>query len=262
MSLYAYCGEIPYGKETFQMCSSCFSLKYCSKRCQKLHWNNHKTLCLSIKELLRQKSASYAQTIDESSFLSHLTPKQTSKIAKLVGKRCLISCKINGKETDALFDTSAQVSIVSQFWLESNLPKTKLQNISEILDKDLDLKAANGTNIQYIGWVEIDFAMASDDTHNDIIVPFLVTSVKLDNPIVGYNVIEEAIKGNISDGLNTDISLVNSVTATLRESNRENIPAFIDFIYENAINDDDLCVLKTSKKAQIIPKGETVTVRC
>ena len=227
-----------------------------------MHWNNHKTLCLSIKELLRQNSVSRAQTIDESSSVSHLTPKKTSKIAKLVGKHCLISCKMNGKETDALFDTGAQVSIVSQFWLESNLPKTKLQNSSEILDTDLDLKAANGTKIQYIRWVEIDFAMASDDTHDDIIVPFLVTSVKLDNLIVGYNVIEEAMKGNVSDGLNTDISLVNSVTATIRESNRENIPAFIDFIYENAINDDDLCVLKTSKKAQIIPKGETVTVRC
>ena len=115
MPHFAYCGGVPYGKETFQLCSICFSVKYCSKRCQKLHWNNHKTLCLSIKELLRQNSVSHAQTIDESSFVNHLTPKQTSKIAKLVGKRCLISCKMNGKETDALFDTGAQVSIVSQF---------------------------------------------------------------------------------------------------------------------------------------------------
>ena len=88
------------------------------------------------------------------------------------------------------------------------------------------------------------------------------TNFKLYSPIVGYNVIEEAIEGNVSNGLNTDISVVNSVTATFCESNRENIPAFIDFVYEIAINDDDLCVLKTSKKAQIIPKGETVTVRC
>lgn len=120
MSHCAYCGEMPYEKATFQMCSSCFSVKYCSKRCQKLHLNNHKTLCLSIKELLRQNSVAHTQNVNESSFVSHLTPNQTSKIAKLVGKRCLISCKLNGMETDALFDTGAQVSIVSQFWLENS----------------------------------------------------------------------------------------------------------------------------------------------
>ena len=201
--------------------------------------------------------------MDESSYVSHLTPKQTSKVAKLVGKRCLISCKLNGKETDALFDTGAQVSIVSQFWLENNFPKTKLQNISEILDSELDLKAANGTNMQYLGWAEIDFAMASDDTHDNIVVPFLVTSIKLDNPIIGYNVIEEAIKGNVPVCSSTpNTSLVNSVTATFCKANTENIPAFIDFVYENAINDDDLCFIKTNKKAQILPKQETITVHC
>ena len=86
----AYCGKMSYSNETFQMCSSWFSVKYCSKLCQRLHWNKHKTLCLSIKELLRQNSVSPAQSVDESSFVSQLTPKQTSKIAKLVGKRCLI----------------------------------------------------------------------------------------------------------------------------------------------------------------------------
>ena len=252
-----------YSKETFQMCSSCFSVKYCSKRCQRLHWNKHKTLCLSIKELLRQNSVSLAQFVDESSFVSHLTPKQTSKIAKLVGKRCLISCEMNGRQTEALFDTGAQVSIVSQCWLEKNLPKANLRNILEILDAGLDLKAANGTTIPYVGWVAINFAMASDDAHVNISVPFLVTSSNLDNPIIGYNVIEEAIKSNSADCTNTaNTSLMKSVIATFHEASTDNIPAFIDFVYENAINNDNLCAVRTSKNPQIIPKGGTVTIRC
>ena len=34
------------------------------------------------------------------------------------------------------------------------------------------------------------------------------------------------------------------------------------YVYDNAINNGDLCTLKTSKKTQIIQKGGTITVRC
>ena len=133
-----------------------------------------------------------------------------------------------------------------------------MQSIWEILDAGLDLKAANETTIPYVGWVAINFAMASEDAHVNISVPFL-----FDNPSIGYNVIEEAIKSNAADCTNTaNTSLMKRVIATFHEASTDNIPAFIDFVYENAINNDDLCALKTSKKTQILPKGGTVTVRC
>ena len=131
----------------------------------------------------------------------------------------------------------------------------------EILDAGLDLKAANGTTI--LRWVAINFAMASDDAHVNTSIPFLVTSSNLDNPIIGYNVIEEAIKSNAADCTNTaNTSLMKSVIAPFHEATTDNIPTFIDFVYENAINNDDLCALKTSKKPQSIPNGGTVTIRC
>ena len=44
-------------------------------------------------------------------FASHLMPVQKTKIAKLVGERCTIKCRIEDRKFDALWDTGAQVSI-------------------------------------------------------------------------------------------------------------------------------------------------------
>ena len=56
------------------------------------------------------------------SYVSHLTPKQRAKVARLIGNKCLISCILRRKQANALFDTGAQVSIASKPWLEANLP--------------------------------------------------------------------------------------------------------------------------------------------
>ena len=252
-----FCGEISCKTDTFKTYSNCFSVKCCSKQFQKPHWNNHKTICLSIKELLHQNTVSHTQSINESSSVCYLTPKQTSKLAKLVGKRCLIICKLNGRNTntEALFDTGAHTT--SQSWLENNLPKTKVKNIAELIDSGVDFKAANGTNTQYVGWVAIDFAMALGENHDNLVARFLFTSIKFDNPIIGYNVIEEVIKTNVFSCANTiNASLVKRVMAKFCKSSTADIPAFINFVFENALSNDDWRSLKTSKTSQIIPKGK------
>ena len=56
----------------------------------------------------------------------------------------------------------------------------------------LDLKAANGTDLPYKGWVELNFSLVKGESErNDIKVQFLVAKDSLDRPIVGFNVIEE-----------------------------------------------------------------------
>lgn len=55
-----------------------------------------------------------------------------------------------------LWDTGAQVSIMSQEMMEKQFPKSTLKSISELIDGDLDLTAANGTKIAYTGWTEIE----------------------------------------------------------------------------------------------------------
>ena len=42
----------------FKRCSGCHATKYCSNRCQKKHWPEHKSLCKTIQELIARNQAS------------------------------------------------------------------------------------------------------------------------------------------------------------------------------------------------------------
>ena len=86
-------------------------------------------------------------------FASHLTPKQHVTVARLVGKKCKVSCVFNGVPVEALWDTGAKVSIVSKSWLEEHLPSSKLRNVEELLDEGtgLNLRTANGGTLPFEG---------------------------------------------------------------------------------------------------------------
>ena len=195
-------------------CSKCQSVHYCSRKCQRTHWMKHKQLCSAIKYLSNQEKR---DTSDSAMYVSHLTPNQYAKVAKLVGKRCMVQCVMNNVQTQALWDTSAQVSIVSKDWIAENLPTAESRRMNELLnDKGLDLKAANGTEIPYEGWIEVSFKLETSDDKHGMSVPFLVSKDALDHPIVGYNVIEEIVKNPISDSPNNhEETLVNVLGTSL-----------------------------------------------
>ena len=60
-----------------------------------------------------------------------------------------------------LWDTGAQVSIISEYVVNSQFPSIQLRDIQELLgtDNNIDLRAANGTKIPYLGWVELDLKL-------------------------------------------------------------------------------------------------------
>ena len=122
----------------------------------------HKQLCSAMKYLSNQEKTDVS---DSGMYVSHLTPNQHAKVAKLVGKRCMVQCVMNNVKTEALWDTGAEVSILSKDWIAENLPTAESRRMDELLnDKGLDLKAANGTEISYEGWIEVSFKlMTSDD---------------------------------------------------------------------------------------------------
>ena len=79
--------------------------------------------------------------------------------------------------------------------MEKHFPKNVIKNISELINGELDLTAANGTRITYSGWTEIEVRLiSSKEKDPSVMVPFLVTNDSLEYPILGYNVIEELIK--------------------------------------------------------------------
>jgi hypothetical protein len=227
-------------------------VRYCSRNCQKKHWDEHKTLCTAIKNLYTSTKRGLEDSADENVFISHLTPSQRNTVAKLVGEKCHVRCELNGIETDVLWDTGAQVSIIPERVLRENFPNLLVKDIRELLatGADLKLEAANWTRIPYNGWVGINFRLL-DDATSEISVPFLVTSEELSISNIGYNVIELFIKDNNPEQV---------LPAVTRSFVKTDANAPINFIRSDT--SESLCAVRTSKKNVIIPKGESVSVSC
>ena len=127
-------------------------------------------------------------------FMTHLTPKQHAVVVKLVGEQCKVQCTMNGRVTDALWDSGAQVSLISEELLRTISPGEGHRKIEELLGTavNINLAAANGSDIPYLGWAPVRVGLGTSNENNsqEIEVPFLVTKGEMNCPIIGYNVIE------------------------------------------------------------------------
>ena len=97
-------------------------------------------------------------------------------MANLVGEKCLVNCFLNDRQLEVLWDTGAQVSIMTNDFLNAKFPGVKKRDISELLDSPLEINAANGTAIPYTGWAELEFRLlSSGKEETTVMVPFLIT---------------------------------------------------------------------------------------
>ena len=162
-----------------------------------------------------------------------------------------MSCYLNGVRTDALWDTGAQVTIISDQWRHDFLPNQTLGPIEELLSGELSLKAANSVDIPFLGWINVTFTLAGDD---DIIeVPTLVTPDPLDTPIIGYNVITEVTKSH--SGADADVKLTQAMLSSLR-AQPQDIPNLINLLRQE--QDDEIGRVKSGRKRITIPSTKTV----
>ena len=137
-STSTFCREAQVKGPIWQ-CRGCKAARYCDKQCQKQHWSEHKTLCCAIQDLSKAEEDSHP-----SIFLSHLTPKQQAKIVNLVRQHCTVNCQLNSKAAKVLWDTGAQVSMVSKDFLRRTFPDAQVREISELIEAELDVTAAKG----------------------------------------------------------------------------------------------------------------------
>ncbi len=129
----------------------------------------------------------------------------------------------------ALWDTGAQVSIVSHNWVIKNLPKAELRTVESLLGvSDLEFKAANGTSLPYDGWIDVDFKLMGENHDFGAKVPFLVLKNALDLPIIGYNIIER-ITQNLS-GDTEQPRYLDILSSSLVWVGRDNVEALVEFI--------------------------------
>ena len=121
----------------------------------------------------------------------------------LVGKKMKIPARIQGINFHALWDTGAQVSLLSEKWLHQNLlpEEYQIRDVKEIIDVDLQVEGAGkGNVIPYSGFVLLQLQIGHNMKQGNIMeVPFLVSKIETKLPIIGSNVIETFITGANND---------------------------------------------------------------
>lgn len=118
------CGKREEWANQYLRCSQCHITHYCSNMCQRKHWSKNTVLCEAIRDV--KKEERHPQTDDRElkrSFPSHLTPRQHTELTRLVGRRSVISCPLQGKKVDAQWDTGAQVCVISKHWKEDSFTR-------------------------------------------------------------------------------------------------------------------------------------------
>jgi len=120
-----------------------------------------------------------------------------SQVTSLVGRQCLIECYLHGITFQALWDHGSQVCVTDEVWKQEYLPDVPLGGVSDILEapNTLNLVAANGINILFVGYVEVTFKLSSQASHKaQLVIPMLVArGQSLSHPIIGFNVIEQIV---------------------------------------------------------------------
>ena len=121
---------------------------------------NSQDLCKTIQTLAtKSEEADLGQrdSDDPHAFKTHLTLKQQDKLIKLARRKCQVRCKLNGVELTALWDTSAQISLLSKKQLKEHFGDVEIQDVKLLLDDvtKFELTTVNRTPIPYCGWVKL-----------------------------------------------------------------------------------------------------------
>lgn len=186
------------------------------------------------------------------------------QVAQLVGKKCLVWFKINGVKTQALWDTGAQVSIMSEAWKTQNLPDAKINPISDLLNGDelLDLRAANGSEIPFQGWVEVSLSLcnpkAKTTRSDEILVPVLVSRDIVQKPIIGFNAIEELMREREDQGQPSERVVLLRNSLRLGSGKAE---ALLNLI-QGVTSENATYAVKTGRTAVVVPGGQIQCISC
>ncbi|KAL3972968.1 pleiotrophin [Sarotherodon galilaeus] len=189
---------------------------------------------------------------------NHLPPPE--KVAPLIGRKSLLKCSMNGYAVTAMLDTGANVSIIDHAWKNKYLPEKEIHPLSELMDEELSVTAVTGEAVPYDGWMEVVVNLqGNNDPDLSIRVPFLVSRLDLERPLVGFNVIQELIKSNESRPKIMSI-LVNLLTGAL-EINSAKAEAIVSFIQTKPKVEQNATV-KVGRKGATINPGQVAYIRC
>ncbi|KAJ8009423.1 hypothetical protein DPEC_G00088720 [Dallia pectoralis] len=192
--------------------------------------------------------------------LSSQVPLVTERAAPLIGCQLLIRCSLAGYAATALLDSGANVSLIDRTWKGKYLPCQAIRPLSELMDRELDVQAITGDVVPYDGYVELIVNLqGNDDPDLSIRVPFLVSRLQLERPVVGFNVVQELIKGHSCRP--KVLSILTDLIAGALEIDSKDAEAIVSFAQAQGVEVDDTMV-KVGLNGAILRPGEMTHVKC
>ena len=245
-----YCGKEATAKSGIKVCSGCHSVKYCNERCQKKHRKSHRVLCQAIKTLSNKEEENCR---DKCSFVSHVPPTVLETLVSLVGKRCVVKCKIGGCDEECLYDTGSQVSLIDDHWLQQYCPRAEIFSISSLIGGNLDIQGVGGHQIPYKGYVFLTLEIGGFVLN----VPFLVAKERLCQPIIGFNTISAIVNEPDFDYTRSMPNLKQNFPSL----SEENVECFVNLI--RGLDDSEcLAQVTTYKEGPVIRAGASISIPC
>lgn len=191
-----------------------------------------------------------------------MTAKKTCTVRELVGKKCLIRCFLHKQKTQALWDTGSQICAIDEVWKENHLPDVQLRDVKELIGPSdpLQIEAANGTEMPYVGWLEVTFKLTASD--DEMLIPVLVLKGNQQQcPIIGFNVIERIVQDSLGDPVKHGGKdrLVNAVKVAFPHLRKTKANAFI-----SAVSVGQMCEhnVRTVNTRVSVPKRSSLQVEC
>lgn len=143
--------------------------------------------------------------------------------------------------------------------MEEALPNVKIQPLDALLlDEPLTIAAANGTDVPFDGWAEVELQVCSKNYGNVTIqVPMLISQNHLSAPLLGSNVIVEIVKEQ-KEG--ADISALLKEALSISDSTVEALVSALQLMAPDLTTPE--CSVRTGKRGATIPAGQVCEVRC
>ena len=176
-------------------------------------------------------------------------------LIRLVGERPMVSIYLNVMEVNGLWDTGAMISLINEEHLLQHFSDIPLYSVSEFTGSEsLILTTVNQSSLGVKGVVILNFGVEKGQKLFQI--PFLVTSAKISNPIIGYNTIEHLVTH-----FKEKIDLSSSLMKVIGNFSNEKVENMVHLLEMGA----EICELSTEatlENTKIIFPGCIEKVKC
>ena len=118
--------------------------------------------------------------------------KGKPKVAKFVEEKCMLQCSLNNIVMPVLMNTRVQVSIIEKRVLEERFTDNKMKPVEGLLDDgdNFRVHCGNSHDIPFRAFVKLPITLGEDQYLQKLNVPFLVTTKRLNENILGFNAIK------------------------------------------------------------------------